>query len=104
MSAGDKDYYSGCSAMNKADLEDTADTIRRLYLAEDWEAMKKYIKFPVIINGAWVDDEKTYDKVIKGKKVIAESRQAIEEETCHDMFYNGQGICLGSGEWGHSSS
>lgn len=98
MSAGDKDYYSGCSAMNKADLEDTADTIRRLYLAEDWEAMKKYIKFPVIINGALVDDEKTYDKVIKGKKVIAESRQAIEEENCHDMFYNGQGICLGSGQ------
>ena len=60
--------------------------------------MKKYIKFPVIINGAWVDDEKTYDKVIKGKKVIAESRQAIEEENCHDMFYNGQGICLGSGQ------
>ena len=96
MGAGDPDYYSGCSAMNKADIENTASDIRKLYLAEDWEGMKKYIKFPVIINGAWVDDEKTYDKVTKGKKLL--DRQEIEKEDCHDMFYNGQGICLGSGQ------
>ena len=26
------------------------------------------------------------------------ARAELEQENCHDMFYNGQGLCLGSGQ------
>lgn len=96
--SGDKDYYSAFSAMNKADIEKTADTIRKLYLAEDWEGIKKYVKYPVNVSGAEVKNEAEFDKYIKGKKVYADDRKAMEDEDCKDMFFNGQGLCLGSGE------
>ena len=35
---------------------------------------------------------------MKDKKVNPDDRKAMEDEDCHDMFFNGQGLCLGSGE------
>lgn len=94
----DENYYIAFSAMSKAGIEENADKIRKLYLAEDWEGMKTMIRYPVMINGAEVENEEEFLKVMKGKKVSADSRKAMEEETCKNMFYNGQGLCMGSGQ------
>lgn len=96
--ASDENYYTAFSAMSKAGIEENADKIRKLYLAEDWEGMKTMIQYPVMINGASVENEADYLKIMKGKKVSADSRKAMEEETCKNMFYNGQGLCMGSGQ------
>ena len=96
--ASDENYYSGFSAMSKSGIEENADKIRKLYLAEDWEGMKTMIQYPVMINGAAVENEAEYLKIMKGKKLSDDSRKVMEEETCKDMFYNGQGLCLGSGQ------
>lgn len=97
-SAADESYYSGFSAMSRNGIEENADKIRKLYLAEDWEGMKTMIQYPVMINGASVENEEEYLKVMKGRKIQAESREDLEKEDCKDMFFNGQGLCLGSGE------
>jgi len=95
---GDADYYQAFSAMNKSEIEETADKIRKAYLAEDWDSLKELVTYPVMINGAAVENEETFVKVMKNKKISADSRKAMEEENCRDMFYNGQGLCLGSGQ------
>ena len=95
---GDETYYSGFSAMDKASIEENADKIRKAYLAEDWDSLKGLVIYPVTINGATVENEETFIKYMKDKKVSSDSRKAMEEENCHDMFYNGQGLCLGSGQ------
>ena len=95
---GNETYYSGFSAMDKASIEEAADKIRKAYLAEDWDSLKGLVIYPVTINGATVENEETFIKYMKDKKVSSDSRKAMEEENCHDMFYNGQGLCLGSGQ------
>ena len=47
-----------------------------------------------------VENEAEYLKIMKGKKLSDDSRKVMEEETCKAMFYNGQGLCLGSGQVG----
>jgi hypothetical protein len=96
--ASDENYYIAFSAMSKSGIEENADKIRKLYLAEDWEGMKTMIRYPVMINGASVENEEEYLKVMKGKKISEDSRKAMEAETCKNMFFNGQGLCLGSGQ------
>ncbi|PWJ68628.1 hypothetical protein B0O40_2352 [Ruminococcaceae bacterium R-25] len=95
---GDEEYYRGFSAMDKTSIEETADKIRKAYLAEDWDSLKGFVIYPVTINGATVENEETFIKYMKDKKVSSDSRKAMEEENCHDMFYNGQGLCMGSGQ------
>ena len=95
---GDANYYQAFSAMSKSEIEATADSIRKAYLDEDWESLKSLIAYPVMINGTAVENEEKFLKVMKNKKISSDSRQAMEEEDCRDMFYNGQGLCLGSGQ------
>jgi hypothetical protein len=84
--------------MSKSEIEQTADSIRKAYLDEDWESLKSLIAYPVMINGTAIENEEKFLKVMKNKKISSDSRKAMEEEDCRDMFYNGQGLCLGSGQ------
>ncbi len=95
---GDKDFYRVFTNMDKESVEKTASEVRKLYLAEDWEGLKKYIKYPVNVGGVVAEDEAAYDKAVKGKKVCAEDRKDMEAETCKDMFGNSHGLCFGSGQ------
>lgn len=95
---GDETYYQAFSAMDKSSIEETADKIRKAYLAEDWDSLKELVAYPVMINGAAVENEETFIKYMKDKKVSSDARKAMEEENCRDMFYNGQGLCMGSGQ------
>jgi len=95
---GDANYYQAFSAMSKSEIEQTADSIRKAYLDEDWESLKSLIAYPVMINGTAIENEEKFLKVMKNKKISSDSRKAMEEEDCRDMFYNGQGLCLGSGQ------
>lgn len=98
VNSGDKDFYRVFTDMDKDSVEKIAAEVRDLYLAEDWEGLKKYIKYPVNVRGVIAEDEAAYDKAIKGKKVTAEDRKAMEDEDCKDMFSNSHGLCFGSGE------
>ena len=103
--AGDKDFYRVFTYMDKASVEKIAAEVRELYLAEDWEGIKKYVKYPVNVCGVTAENEAEFDKAIKGKKVTAEDRKAMEDENCKDMFSNSHGLCFGSGEiWMQDSS
>ena len=97
-SKDNSDYYTAFSAMDKDAIEKSAEFFRDKYLAEDWDALKAYIRYPVMINGAAVEDEESFVKIMKGKKISDESRKAMTKEDCKDMFFNGQGLCLGNGQ------
>ena len=96
--SGDKNFYRVFTDMDKDSVEKIAAEVRDLYLAEDWEGIKKYVKYPVNVRGTICENEADFDKAIKGKKVTAEDRKAMEDEDCKDMFSNSHGLCFGSGE------
>ena len=96
--AGDPDYYSGVTAMDKAAVEEIAAYIRGLYLEEDWPAFVNLIRFPITISGTELADADAFVEFMADKTVDIADRAAMEDEGCHDMFYNGQGLCMGSGQ------
>ena len=55
------------------------------------------MRYPVNVNGVAIEDEATLLETLKGMHVTDESFNAMTQESCTNLFLNGQGICLGSG-------
>ena len=90
--------YSGVTAMDAADVEAFAAQMKDAYLNADWATIAKHVRYPVIVNGASVEDEAGLLAALEGKGISDADRAAMEQEPCTDLFFNGQGICLGDGE------
>ena len=95
---GDPEYYSFVTAMDKAAVEEICAGIRDAYLSENWEAIADIVDYPITVSGTELKDAESFVAFMNTKTVHASDRAALAEETCHDMFANGIGICLGSGQ------
>ena len=98
LDAGDPDYYKGVSAMDKNQLEQLAASIRLAYLEEDWDTLSRQIRYPVTILGTELTDADAFLRFMADKTVTDGDREAMAEESCRDMFFNGQGLCLAGGQ------
>ena len=94
----DDAYYSFVTAMDKADVEDLCAYLRDSYLAEDWDTIADYTRFPVTVSGIEIKTADEFLTYMQDKTVDESDRIALQEESCQDMFFNGIGICLGSGQ------
>jgi hypothetical protein len=54
--AGDPNYYSGLTAMEKSRVEAIAASVRAAYLSEDWAALSGMIRYPITVNGTELAD------------------------------------------------
>lgn len=95
---GDPDHYAPVTAMDKAAVEEICAGIRDAYLSENWEAIANTVSYPITVSGTELKDAESFIAFMNTKKVHASDRAALAEENCHDMFVNGIGICLGSGQ------
>ena len=96
--AADAAMYAGVTAMERADVEAYAREVRDLYLNEDWAAISQRICYPIILDGEDINDAEAFLAAVAGKTIDPGDREIMEEETCEELFYNGEGICLGSGQ------
>ena len=95
----DPGHYAAVTAMDKAEIETVAAfNLRGLYLSENWFAMSEYVRYPITINGAELDDADAFIGYMTDKTVSESDREAMLNETLFDMFVNDQGIMLGSGQ------
>ena len=96
---GDPDYYSPVTATDKAEIETViAFNVRRAYLSEDWFALADLIRYPITINETELADADAFLGYMMDKTVCEGDREVMLEEDCLDMFINGEGICMGSGQ------
>ena len=56
------------------------------------------IRYPITINGTELADADAFLGYMMDKTVAESDRDAMLEEDYLDMFVNGQGICMGSGQ------
>ena len=98
LGTGDAAYYTGVTAMDKLAVEQFAFMVRDLYLSEDWAGMVDYLRLPVNVNGVSFDSADDFLAYMQDKTVDAGDYSEMALEDCHDMFFNGQGICMGAGE------
>ena len=96
---GDPAYYASVTAMEKSEVESLTATVREAYLAEDWATIAGLIRYPIsMYPDVKVGSGEEFLAYMNGKTVHESDRAAMEAESCRDMFFNGQGICLGDGE------
>ena len=97
--AGEADHYASVTAMDKAQVETVVGfNVRTWYLSENWYAMADTIRYPITINDTELADADAFLGYMNDKTIAESDRQAMLEEDCLDMFVNGQGICMGSGQ------
>ena len=97
--ASDPDHYALVTAMDKAKVETVVGfNVRTWYLSENWYAMADMIRYPITINGTELADADAFIGYMIDKTVSESDREAMLEEDFLDMFVNGQGICMGSGQ------
>lgn len=95
----DPDHYEGVTAMDKAKIETVvAFNVRRAYLGENWPELADMIDYPIVINDTTLEDSDAFIGYMLDKTIDESDRQAMDEESTLDMFANGQGICMGSGQ------
>jgi len=93
------EYYSFVTAMAKAEVEEIARSVRQSYLEQDWPAIADRIRYPITMYpDVEINTPEKFLAYMNGKTVHESDAAAMEAETCTDMFFNGQGICLGDGE------
>ena len=90
--------YSGVTAMNAADVELFAGMVRDAYINADWETIADHARFPIMVDGTEIADADALLALLNGKTASDADQEAMVKESCHNMFFNGQGICLGDGE------
>ena len=97
--AGEADHYAPVTAMDKAQVETVVGfNVRTWYLSENWYAMADMIRYPITINDTELADADAFLDYMNDKTIAESDRQAMLDEDCLDMFVNGQGICMGSGQ------
>lgn len=96
---GDANYYSGVTAMPKEDVEAFACKAKEAYLSGDWETLSKMIAYPIsLYPDVTANNAEEFLAYASGKTVHPSDYDALGQDDCADMFVNGQGICLGSGQ------
>ena len=97
--AGEADHYASVTAMDKFQVETVVGfNVRSWYLSENWYAMADMIRYPITINDTELADADAFLGYMNDKTIAESDRQAMLDEDCLDMFVNGQGICMGSGQ------
>ena len=84
--------------MDKRAVEEQCAFMRDAYLNKDWETIAVYLSTPITVDGTELKSAEEFLAFMADKTVNGSDREAMEAETCRDMFFNGQGICLGDGE------
>ena len=90
--------YTSVTAMSTADVELFAGMVRDAYINADWETIAEHARYPIMVNGTPYEDEASLLAFLNGKTATDFDQDAMVKESCHNMFFNGQGICLGDGE------
>ena len=97
--ASDPDHYAGVTAMDKVKIETVVGlNARTAYLSANWNALADMIRYPITINGTELTDADAFLGFMMDKTVAESDREAMLDEDLLDMFVNGQGICMGSGQ------
>ena len=95
----DPEHYASVTAMDKFQVETVvAFNVRTAYLGQNWYALADMIRYPITINGTELADADAFLGYMIDKTVSESDRDAMLQEDFLDMFVNGQGICMGSGQ------
>jgi hypothetical protein len=90
--------YSAVTAMSASEVEAFAAFLKGAYLNEEWDVIAEYVQYPVNVNGVAVENEAALLEKLNNMHVNDAAFSAMTQETCTNLFFNGDGICVGAGD------
>lgn len=96
---GGDNYYSAVTALGKEEVEKFALEMKTAYLNKDWKTIAAHIHYPINANNEKkCSNADEFINYMKDKKIVDADLKEMQDEDCKDLFFNGQGICLGTGQ------
>lgn len=93
-----EEYYSACTYYSKAEVEAFAKKIKGYILEKDWKSLSESVSYPISIGEHSCDSKDSFAKGEFADLLNEQFFDAVENESCVEMFCNWQGIMLGNGE------
>lgn len=91
-----EDYYHVCTSFTAQEVESFASNVKAQILARDWEGLSENLSYPITINGNTCADSTDFLALDIDSKISQDFLDAIEAETCQQMFCNYEGISMGA--------
>ena len=94
----DAEFYSVCTYLSKAEVEQFAREVKDLILASNWAELSERIAYPITVGGTVYEDGASFAKAPFETLLDTDAIEDIQNESCTDMFCNYSGIMMGNGE------
>ena len=90
-----EDYYSMVTSASAKEVEQFAAGIKEDILWKDWKSLSGKLAYPIQISGKDINNAKEFLAMDIDGKLNQEFVNAIDAESCRQMFFNYQGIMMG---------
>ena len=91
------DFYGIATQFPAYEVERFADTVRARILDENWEGLSECLSYPITIGETTYNSAGEFAAVDWGGIFTHDFLQAMEAETCRELFCNADGIMLADG-------
>ncbi len=90
-----EDYYSMVTSASAKEVEQFAAGIKEDVLFKDWKSLSAKLAYPIQIGGKTINSSKEFLNMDIDGMLSQEFVNAIDAESCREMFFNYQGIMMG---------
>lgn len=90
--------YSACTEYSKEAVEDFAAQVRQAVLDRDWESLSRLTCYDIRVGEHTFGNSSEFAVADWDSILDEDFFQAIEEESCTDLFCNASGVMMGGGQ------
>lgn len=91
------DYYAVATSYSAEQVENFAKIVRHNILQKNWDALEDKVRLPLTIQGEEVTSWDAFVEWLDAYSSYYLYTDRLEQETCHAMFCNWQGIAMADG-------
>lgn len=91
------DYYAEATGYPADKVENFAKIVRHNILQKNWDALEDKVRLPLTIQGEEVTSWETFVEWMEAYSSYYLYTDRLEQETCHALFCNWQGIAMADG-------
>lgn len=93
-----EDTYAVCTSLSVEEVETFAAQVRQAVLDKDWDSLAQMTCYDIKVGENTFADSAEFAAADWDSVFSEDFIQAIEEESCREMFCNWQGVMMGDGQ------
>jgi hypothetical protein len=97
ISNTEEDFYRVCTSFSAQEVESFARQVKKQFLQQDWSEVASEIAYPITIGGETFESSSAFLAADLDGLFPKAFYEALEDESCQEMFCNWQGVSMGGG-------